>query len=302
MGWIKKGIIFEPLGQFDWVKTHAMLPVADQMGENLYRIYFSGRDADNRSLTGAVDIDINFPEKIISITKEPVLGLGELGCFDDNGVSPTFIVNHKNKKYFYYMGWNKGSTVRAGEVSGLAISEDDGITFKRFSRAPILHRTDKEPYSILVVSSILIEDGVWKMWYDSANVWLNKDLPRYNIKYAESLDGIHWNMTGQTAIDFKSEDETRVSRASVLKEDGIYKMWFCYAMGSGGYVMGYADSDDGINWDRKDNEAGIELSRSGWDSEMICYPFVFKHRQTKYMLYCGNSYGKTGFGYAVWKD
>lgn len=302
MSWIKKGLIFKPEGQFYWLKTHAMLPVADRIDEDIYRIYFSGRDDENRSLTGAVDIDINEPEKILRITKEPILGLGSLGCFDDNGVSPTFIVNHDDKKYFYYMGWNKGSTVRAGEVSGLAISEDNGETFNRFSRAPILHRTDKEPYSILVISCILKEDGVWKMWYDSANVWLNKDLPRYNIKYAESTDGRNWNMTGQTAIDFKDPDETRVSRASVLKEDGIYKMWFCYAMGLGGYRMGYATSIDGINWNRKDHESGLELSESGWDSEMVCYPYVFKHKETKYMLYCGNSYGRTGFGYAVWED
>lgn len=302
MGWIKKGLIFEPQGQFDWVKTHAMLPVADQINQDLFRIYFSGRDDNNRSLIGAVDIDINNPKKILQITKEPVLGLGMLGCFDDNGVSPTFIINHGGKKYLYYMGWNKGATVRAGEVSGLAISEDNGETFKRFSRAPILHRTDKEPYSILVVSCILIEDGVWKMWYDSADVWLNKDLPRYNIKYAESTDGINWNMTGQTAIPYKDPDETRVSRASVLKDDGIYKMWFCYAMGNGGYRMGYADSLDGLSWNRKDDEAGIGLSDSGWDSTMVCYPYVFKHRGTKYLLYCGNSYGKTGFGYAVWND
>ncbi|MGD9605737.1 MAG: hypothetical protein AB7V00_06300 [Bacilli bacterium] len=302
MNWIKKGLIFEPHGQFYWVKTHAMLPVADRINEDIYRIYFSGRDNKNRSLIGAVDININEPKKILRITEEPVLSLGSLGCFDDNGVSPTFIVNYEGKKYFYYMGWNMGSTVRAAEVTGLAISEDNGETFKRFSRAPILHRTDSEPYSILVISCILIEDGVWKMWYDSANVWLNKDLPSYNIKYAESTDGINWNMTGQTAINFKDSDETRVSRASVLKEDGIYKMWFCYAMGSGGYRMGYAVSTDGINWDRKDEESGINLSDAGWDSEMVCYPYVFKNKGIKYMLYCGNSYGKTGFGYAVWED
>jgi len=41
---------------------------------------------------------------------------------------------------------------------------------------------------------------------------------------------------------------------------------------------------------------GIGLSEDGWDSEMICYPFVFRHKDKTYMLYCGNGYGKTGFG------
>ena len=43
-------------------------------------------------------------------------------------------------------------------------------------------------------------------------------------------------------------------------------------------------------------------SETGWDSEMICYPYVFKHKGRFYMLYCGNGYGKTGFGLAVLED
>ena len=132
MKWVKKGLIFEPKGQCGWVTTHAMLPVADRIGEDLYRIYFSGRDSLNRSLTGYVEIDINNPQEILKLSPEPVLGLGSLGAFDDNGVSPTWIMNHQGNKYLYYFGWNKGSLVRAAEVSGLAISNDGGESFQRF--------------------------------------------------------------------------------------------------------------------------------------------------------------------------
>ncbi len=303
--WIKKGLIFKPEGQFDWCATHAMLPVADNMGGDIYRIYFSGRDVCNRSLIGFVDVDIKNPQKILNISEKPILSLGSLGAFDDNGVSPTCLVNYANKKYLFYMGWNRGSTVRAAEVSGLAISDDNGNTFKRYSRAPVMHRTDREPYSILVISSILIEGDKWKMWYDSADTWINNDLPRYNIKYAESgsgMKGVDWLRNGIVAVDYMGPDETRVSRASVIKEDGIYKMWYCYAIDLGGYRMGYAESTDGMRFQRKDYLVGIDLSESGWDSEMICYPFVFLHNGQKIMLYCGNGYGKTGFGYAVWDD
>lgn len=299
MKWVKRGLIFEPSGQYDWVTTHAMLPITDHLHDDIYRIYFSGRDKSNRSLIGFVEIDINNPQKILNISTEAVLGLGSLGAFDDNGVSPTCIVNHEGKKYLYYFGWNKGSLVRAAEVSGLAISEDDGKTFRRFSRAPIIDRTNAEPYQILVISCILIEDGVWRMWYDSADEWQTPALPRYNIKYAESADGINWERKGIVSVDYKSGDESRVSRASVLKEDGIYKMWHCYAIDSGGYRMGYAESEDGYKFERKDDSLTIQTSLDGWDSEMVCYPHVFKHKEQKIMLYCGNGYGRTGFGMAV---
>ncbi|MDO9005995.1 MAG: hypothetical protein Q7V20_21330 [Aquabacterium sp.] len=299
MGWVKKGLIFKPDGQHDWVKTHAMLPVADHLGGDLYRIYFSGRDEQNRSLTGYVEIDITNPQDILKISSEPVLGLGSLGAFDDNGVSPTWMVNHQGSKYLYYFGWNKGSLVRAAEVSGLAISKDAGATFQRFSRAPVIDRTDAEPYQILVISCILIEGNLWRMWYDSADEWQTPELPRYNVKYAESADGINWVRKGIVSVNYKCRDESRVSRASVIKEDGIYKMWHCYAMNSGGYRMGYAESTDGYQFERKDDGLTIQVSPSGWDSEMVCYPHVFKHRGQKMMLYCGNGYGRTGFGLAV---
>jgi hypothetical protein len=163
MLWEKKGLIFSPTGQYPWVITHGMLPVADKVNDDFYRIYFSGRDISNRSRIGYIEIDINEPDKILCLSEHPVLDLGKLGTFDDNGVSPTWIVNHDNKKYLYYFGWNKGSSVRAAEVSGLAISEDGGKTFKRHSAAPIIDRTNTEPYTILVISCILIENGIWRI-------------------------------------------------------------------------------------------------------------------------------------------
>lgn len=79
-------------------------------------------------------------------------------------------------------------------------------------------------------------------------------------------------------------------------------MWFSYRSGIGtSYRIGYAFSFNGINWDRK-TDSGIDVSISGWDSEMICYPFVFTHKNKKYMLYNGNNYGKEGFGLAVEDD
>ena len=143
MKWIKKGMLFKAEGQFDWVVTHGMVPTADRIGDDLYRIYFSGRDALNRSLVGYIEIDINEPNKILKISKKPALGLGELGTFDDNGVTPSWIINHNGKKYLYYVGWNKRSTVRMAELTGLAVSTDGGESFKRVSRAPLLERTDK---------------------------------------------------------------------------------------------------------------------------------------------------------------
>jgi len=117
------------------------------------------------------------------------------------------------------------------------------------------------------------------------------------IKYAESDDAIHWDRKGIIALNFENESEYALSRPFVLKKDSLYRMWYSYRGES--YRIGYAESEDSIKWTRKDRDGGIDVSESGWDSEMIEYPYVFEHKGERYMLYNGNGYGKTGIGIAV---
>lgn len=297
MTWKKRGLIIRPPGKLDWMVSHGMVPVADWRQGNIYRVYFSGRDAANRSLVGYADIDLHDPSTVLRFSEKPVLGLGALGCFDDNGVTPSWIVNHGGRKYLYYIGWNQGSTVRMHLVAGLAVSDDGGETFQRVQRVPILDRTDSEPYTLNTGPCVLVEAGLWRMWYVSGVEWVNRDLPRYNIKYAESRDGVVWDRRGRVCIDFASPVENALARPCVLKDGDVYRMWFSHK--GENYRIGYAESEDGLHWERRDAEAGIDVSSSGWDSEMIEYSYVFEHEEKMYMLYNGNNYGYGGIGLAV---
>jgi hypothetical protein len=298
--WIKGGLFIVPQKKIWWMQTHAMLPTVDHLGGDIYQCYFSGRDSENRSYIGNAKIKIDRGIKVLRYNTHPILTLGNLGCFDDNGVTPSWIISCGRKKYLYYIGWNKGSTVRMSLITGLAISTDSGRTYKRYSEAPLLDRTAKEPYSILTAPSVLREKGVWRMWYVSCFGWKHRDLPQYNIKYAQSKDGIHWERKGIVCIDFKSKTEHALARPCVLKENNVYKMWYSYK--GKNYRLGYAESKNGTEWQRKDSLVGIKASKTGWDSKMIEYAFVFKHRGTKYMFYNGNEYGKTGIGYATLRE
>jgi hypothetical protein len=274
-----------------------MLPVAEWRHDDVYRVYFSGRDVQNRSLIGYAEIALSDPGKLLSLSETPVLGLGELGCFDDNGVTPSWIIDHEDRKYLYYIGWNQRSTVRMALVAGLAVSEDGGESFQRFFKVPVLDRTHEEPLTLNTAPCVLVENGLWRMWYVSGVEWVHPDLPRYNIKYAESRDGVDWERPGTICIDFATPYEHALARPCVRKEDGVYKMWYSYKGES--YRIGYAESEDGLHWARQDNKVGIDVSSSGWDSEMIAYAYVFEHNGIKYMLYNGNDYGREGIGLAV---
>jgi hypothetical protein len=298
MNWKKKGLIFAPRGNSDWRATHAAVPVADRIRQDIFRVYFCSRDKRNRAQIGFFEIDLKRPAEILYVHDRPVITMGSRGAFDDNGVTPSCIVNYQQKKYQYYSGWSLGVTVPFYFYVGLAVSEDGGETYQRVSEAPILGRNAVDPY-LTASPCVLIEEGTWRMWYVSGTGWKTKGSrlrPCYHIKYAESPDGIHWLRDGVICIDYQSPDENAFAHPCVVKADGLYKMWYSYKGES--YRIGYAESNDGIKWTRRDEEVGIDVSASGWDSEMIEYPFVFEHRGERYMFYNGNGYGETGIGLA----
>lgn len=297
--WKKHGLMLRPDRSKSWMRSHVAVPCLEQVRGDRYRMYFCSRDAQNRSQTGYAEFDITNPAKILYLTPKPVLPLGELGAFDDNGVTPTWVLDRGGSKYLYYVGWNRGATVRMHLYVGLAISKDGGKTFKRYSRAPVLERVKEDPL-LTATLSILKEGGVYRMWYISGDRWFargGETFPVYNVKYAESRDAIHWERKGRVCIDYKNKAEHALARPCVLKEDGVYKMWYSHK--GADYRIGYAESKDGLRWKRLDDKVGIEPPAKGFDSVMQEYAFVVVHKGRKYMFYNGDEYGKEGIGYAT---
>lgn len=311
MPWIKKGLIYSSNGNYDWNISHAQLPITEIIDDQKWRIYYSSRDKFNRSFPSYIDVEAGNPQNILYTHDKPILRLGKPGTFDDNGIMPTSILSYAGNKYLFYIGWNIGVTVPYHNSIGLAICKGNNDNFKKLSEGPIIDRSIVDPF-FTGTAFVLLEDDVWKMWYLSCTKWevmMNKIEPFYHIKYAESIDGIHWKRDGKVAIEYSGEREGGICSASIIKEKGLYKMWYSYRSKTdfrenpnASYRIGYAESLDGLKWQRMDKEVGIGLSVDGWDSIMLAYPNLIIWNNRKYMFYNGNGFGKTGFGYAVLED
>ena len=192
---------WEKLGRFavadpnvPWMATCTGPSFAvQQESTSKFDIYITGRDEKNRSLVGKVVLDIKNPKKIISLTENPIFTLGELGCFDENGVSYPVIVESEGERFMYYVGWIPTVLTPFQNFTGLAKAPIGSDDFKRVSRAPILGRTDAEPFSS--GSVYVLKEDTWKIWYTSFLRWGKEGEHKhyYVIKYAESDDGINWN-------------------------------------------------------------------------------------------------------------
>jgi len=309
MKWIKKGVIFNTDHNYDWMVSHACVPTVHILNEDTFRIFFSPRNAKGQSMLSYIDVAADNPKNIIKISNKPIMPLGELGTFDDGGIMPCSIIKNGDELYLYYVGWNPSGSVPYRNSVGLAVSKDNGESFERMFKGPIVDRNRYEPF-FTASPYVMKEEKIWHMWYASSTGFTmvnNKPEPLYIIKYASSENGIDWGRNNHTCIEPKTELEAN-ARASVIKENNIYKMWFAYRGsldfrdGADSYRIGYAESTNARDWTRKDSEAGITFSESGWDSKMQTYPNVIEHKGRKFLFYNGNGFGKTGIGYAVDKD
>lgn len=298
MKWRKLGRVYCPTGEKEWMRTHAANPVADWIGGDVFRIYFSSRDSNNRSSVAWVEIDLRTPEKVLRVAEEPVLTPGTVGSFDDSGCSLGAIVREGRQLLMYYLGWNLCVTVPWRNSIGLAVSNDHGGHFERVSIAPIVDRSEVDPYSISY-PWVLHEAGEWRMWYGSILQWGANPQSEFvvMIKHATSDDGRNWLRDGKVVLQPSSATEYAFARPCVVRDGDMYRMWYSYR--GQAFRIGYAESRDGTSWIRRDTEVGIEPSPGEWDGESIEYPSIFDHQGRRYMLYNGNSYGRTGFGIAI---
>lgn len=296
--WRKLGHVYAPDGSTSWMQSHAANPVAEWLEGDRFRIYFSSRDGRNRSSIASVEIDLTEPSRILGVSDEPVLGPGDPGMFDDSGASIGCLVSVGAQRYLYYMGWHLTVVVPWQNAIGLAVSDGPGLPFRRVSRFPIVELNEIDPYT-LSYPWVAYEAGRFRMWYGSNIAWgAEKRDMRHLIKYAESSDGMRWERAGTVAIGFEQPGEYAICKPAVARDrEGRYLMWFC-SRGEA-YRIWEAVSDDGVTWRRAGDTPALSVSDTGWDSEMVEYPFVFDHRGARYMLYSGNGFGRTGFGLAV---
>lgn len=307
MPWRKLGRIVSLETSESRSTTHMQGPVAALLDPRI-RIYFAARNANGKSYPAYVDVDKANPLKVMHIHEQPIMPFGPIGTFDDEGSMPACVIPIDGALRMYYSGWNRRVTVPCHNTTGVATSYDNGDTFQRDFDGPILERTPYEPY-MAVTPWVMREHTGWRMWYVSGAGWprIGESLePVYVIKYAESHDGLNWRRPNLAVIPQRHAMEA-MARPTVVHRGDMYHMWFCYRDsvdfrdGNGSYRIGYAQSMDGIAWQRNDRMAGIEPSDVGWDSTMLCYPYVIDVEGELVMFHNGNSFGQTGIGCAVWE-
>ena len=280
-----------------------MAPAPIILNNKTIRIYAGCWSGERISRIGYVDVDIEQPTRVLNVSSSPVLDIGRDGCFDENGVFPAHVYRHdKETVFLYYTGFQLGHKIRHYNFGGLAISNDGGSTFKRYSEAPIMDRAD-EGLFVRAGQSIEKDKTGFHVVYSAGSSWFpcNNELrPCYDVYYQHSPDGITLGKSGRKIIACDQSVEHGLGRPQIIRLGDCLLAFYTRRIIDGmRYFMGCATSKDGISWTRQDNLFDdVKFgSPDEFDHEMIYFPAVVKISDTKaFLFYNGNNYGEGGMG------
>lgn len=301
MLWKKLGQIYIPEPVHPKLISHAANPLPFLLGGDIYRVFYSGRDVQNRSSVGYVDIDI-IKRKIVNRCARPSFEYGSAQSFYSHGVSIGNSYEVNGVCYILFMGWQcpEGGHWR-GDIGRLRVNSDMSLVLD--DEQPYISTNEVDRLSLSYPWVLKTGDDLYRMWYGSTVTWdAGNNEMLHVINHAISIDGHNWKRKG-LCVPYELGVAQAFSRPSVVQIHDKYHMWFSYRSGAGeSYRIGYANSIDAEEWYLDLSGSGISTSVSGWDSEMIEYPFVLFHKDHYYMFYNGNDYGRSGFGLAVLFD
>ena len=249
-------------------------------------------------------------------TRNPVFAAG-VKSWDDGIILGHSVIKSGATYKMWYAG---GHSIESATSIGYATS-NDGIHWTRYTGNPVFEGMpgtwDQAGVGVPVV---LLDGNTLHMWYLAGGAGPDGGM----FGYATSSDGIHWNRHPSPVFQSAAESWYRdaLLPGTVIKEKGMFKMWFSGSIGSLAQStpttensIGYATSPDGINWTVYDNPATTDTpyhfsdpvikhgTPGEWDVTSALSPSVIKNKCGYEMWYAGEIYGVSqNLGYAFSPD
>ena len=180
----------------------------------------------------------------------------------------------------------------------------------KYEGNPVFVKSEKSWDDGIIIGHSVIKSGsTYKMWYSGAH---DIQSPK-SIGYATSTDGIHWTRYSGNPVFSGIEgswDQGSVVLPSVMQEGNTLHMWYLGGLDGDAGTIGYATSEDGINWNR--HPSPVFQSRAGeWYADGIFPGTVIKEKGIFKMWFSGAFGGslsqgspttESAVGYATSKD
>lgn len=295
--------IYGPLKSGAWDSWTNGVSIVPCENDTRYRMYYAGAQGEGIGFAEAsVDDPLTWTEHPASPVLRP-----RADNWEGNQINQPRVVKVTETHWrMYYTGWGFQGPGTAWAL-GMAESFDGGTTWKRYQDDPIFERgaPDSPDGAGACVPSLLRIDGrvgikiagQWWMWYTAGQLNLAGH-QNIHLCLAFSDDGIHWEKHPGNPVltdDFRDGAPRSVtSRCFVRLDDGVFRLWYSFAKPD--YRICYAESLDGIHWERAPISPVLDVSPApAWDDVMVEYPEVQIVDGAYRLWFCGNGYGSVGY-------
>jgi hypothetical protein len=189
---------------------------------------------------------------LVRHVNNPIVPMGPAGSIDDDKTGPRVVLKFGPADYRM---WYEAVPGPNQSKVGYATSPDGKVWTKQGALASLNPSAGWEGGANGEVSpnSILIENGVYKLWYHS----FGTDGKR-RIGYATSSDGLNWTRNPNPVLDVGppgSLEDQYVVEPRVFKIGAEYRMYYtANEVGNSGIGTArwfYATSTNGVNWTRR---------------------------------------------------
>ena len=273
-----------------------------RVGDKL-RMYYGAR-LEQSVRVGFAEADVADPFTWKKMCDRSLLDPGEPGAIDLHwiGACPWVVPITDTHWHMYYIAWGGeyGPTGMKIWRTSMAESDDGGITWERTGRSLLeLGRPGAcDEHGTGSCSVRKVGDEYW-MWYTGVSS-PRADWNRISVALAISSDGGH-TFTPHSAGALVNIPPiigmpgSTCSRPFVEHTEEGFRMWFSCAKDGLYYRIHYAESPDGIHF-KWWPEPVLDVSASGWDHTMVCYPSILHLEDRTLMYYAGDGY--VGIGVA----
>ena len=130
---------------------------------------------------------------------------------------------------------------------------------------------------------VIFHDGKWKMWYTGQNKGIS------SIGYSESVDGICFKRIGTTPVLFATLKHECISVMNPCviwnEEKNLFQMWYSAGEDYEPDVICYAESIDGISWNKWNNPVLCAERSREWEKYKVGGCSVLKDKIGNYKIY-----------------
>ncbi|MGX5828726.1 hypothetical protein [Mesorhizobium sp. 43Arga] len=306
--WTRRGLLVSVKAGQGWWASHAQSPTVLALSPRLWRIYFAGRNSDNRSSILAVDLDPQDGMCVLDEHLDPILEWGPTGSFDCTGLGPSCALVVGGRVHLYYSGIYPRVDVRSQTAIGLAVS-DDGLSFERAFAGPIRSIGPADPYFVSTPFVSAVEGG-YRMWYTSGIGWTGTKgtlEPDYVLRTCFSPDGMLWETGSSVVLCDDLGDGISQTRPWITHEAGGMRLWYSRrgrdfrASGKEAYRLfsRRMDARTGTVGEAEPVIFSNPPAAGEFDSSMQAYCCIMQRPSGDVMFYNGNGFGEAGIGWAT---